>query len=228
MARCTPSPVSAAKIQRQRGGERFAFAGLHFGDRAMVQGNAAQNLHVEVPHVQRAAAGFANQGVGLGHDSLQRLAAFRPIAQRQAALAKFLVRLCLQFRLKRRHGGNELRPSRQLPFGGRLRPGGYFIEQVLSVRRHRAGFSCKGSGFGVQSRRVRMPGVRSQPSRLRSRLHIVHSLFYDIPAICSGRNLSRDSSIATQNWPTLVDRWQDLPIRIAQTLFPSAHNNTDE
>ena len=43
----------------QRGDERFAFAGFHFGDFAVVQHHAADQLHIEMAHVQEAAAGFA-------------------------------------------------------------------------------------------------------------------------------------------------------------------------
>ena len=45
----------------KRGDERFAFAGFHFGDFAAVQHHAADQLHVEVAHVERAAAGFTNE-----------------------------------------------------------------------------------------------------------------------------------------------------------------------
>ena len=38
------------EIRRQRGDQRLAFAGDHFGDRAAVQHHAADQLHVVVPH----------------------------------------------------------------------------------------------------------------------------------------------------------------------------------
>ena len=88
MARCAPLPSSACQIQRQRGGERFAFARLHLGDRAVMHGDAAEHLHVEVPHVEAAAAGLAHQGERLGQDPIERLVALDAIAQRQAALAQ--------------------------------------------------------------------------------------------------------------------------------------------
>ena len=52
------------EIQRQRGGERFAFARLHLDDRAVMHGRAAKQLHVEVPHVELAAAGLAHEREG--------------------------------------------------------------------------------------------------------------------------------------------------------------------
>ena len=50
------------QVQRQRGGERFAFAGLHLDDRVVMHGRAAQELHVEVPHVELPPARLAHQG----------------------------------------------------------------------------------------------------------------------------------------------------------------------
>ena len=104
------------QVQRQRGGERFAFAGLHFGDRAMMQGDAAEQLHVEVPHVERAAAGFAHQGERLGQQCVERLAAFGPIAQGQAALAKLFVGLLLELVFQGSNYRHQLRPMRKFPF----------------------------------------------------------------------------------------------------------------
>ena len=53
--------------------QRLAFAGLHLRDLAAVQHHAADQLHVEVPHVQRAAAGLADDGEGLGQQVVERL-----------------------------------------------------------------------------------------------------------------------------------------------------------
>ena len=41
------------KIERQRGDERFAFAGRHFRDPPAMQNDAADQLHIEVHHVPR-------------------------------------------------------------------------------------------------------------------------------------------------------------------------------
>ena len=62
------------QIGGQRRDERLAFARLHLGDLAAVQHHAADQLHVEVPHVQRAAAGFADDGEGLRQQVVERLA----------------------------------------------------------------------------------------------------------------------------------------------------------
>ena len=66
---------------RQGGHQRFAFAGAHLGDLAAVQGHATDELHIEVPHLQRALAGLAGQRKGLGQDFIERGAARHARAQ---------------------------------------------------------------------------------------------------------------------------------------------------
>ena len=53
---CTPLPVSAVQVDRQRRHQRLAFAGAHLGDLAVVQHHAADQLDVEVAHLQRPLA----------------------------------------------------------------------------------------------------------------------------------------------------------------------------
>ena len=62
------------QIGGQRRDERLAFAGLHLGDLALVQHGAADELHVEVPHVEHAAARLADDGEGFGQQVVERLA----------------------------------------------------------------------------------------------------------------------------------------------------------
>ena len=62
------------QIDRQRRDQGLAFAGLHFRDAAPVQNHAADELHVEVPHVQPAAGHLAADGEGFGQDVVERLA----------------------------------------------------------------------------------------------------------------------------------------------------------
>ena len=54
------------EVGRQRRDERLAFARAHFRDLAVVQRHAAHELNVEVAHRQRALAGLAHHGEGLG------------------------------------------------------------------------------------------------------------------------------------------------------------------
>ena len=59
------------EIAGEGGDEGFAFAGPHFGDLALVQHHAADQLHVEVAHLHGAPAGLADDGEGLGQDLVE-------------------------------------------------------------------------------------------------------------------------------------------------------------
>ena len=60
------------QIYREGGNQGFAFASLHFGDLALVQHRAADQLDVEMAHIQHAPPGFADYGKGLRKDFVQR------------------------------------------------------------------------------------------------------------------------------------------------------------
>ena len=62
------------QIGGQRGDQRLAFAGLHFGDFALVQHHAADQLHVEMAHIEHAAPGFADHGEGFDQQVVERCA----------------------------------------------------------------------------------------------------------------------------------------------------------
>ena len=62
------------EVDGERGRERLALAGAHLGDLAGVQRHAADELHVEVAHLQRPLAGFANGREGFGQEVVERLA----------------------------------------------------------------------------------------------------------------------------------------------------------
>ena len=66
--------VERIEVGRQRGDERLAFAGLHLGDPPAVQHHAADELHVEVPHVEHAPAGLAHDGERFGQQVVERRA----------------------------------------------------------------------------------------------------------------------------------------------------------
>ena len=57
------------EIDRQRGDQRLALAGLHLGDGALVQHHAADQLHVEMALAERALGGLAHGGEG-GHQEV--------------------------------------------------------------------------------------------------------------------------------------------------------------
>ncbi len=69
------------EVGRQRRHQRLAFARLHLGDAAGVQHVAADELHVEVPHVEHAATGLAHDGKGFRQQVVERGAAGQPLAE---------------------------------------------------------------------------------------------------------------------------------------------------
>ncbi len=60
------------QIAGQRGHQRLAFAGPHFGNLALMQHHAANQLHVKVAHAQHSPAGLAHHGKGLRQQRIQR------------------------------------------------------------------------------------------------------------------------------------------------------------
>ena len=59
------------QIAGERGYEGFALTSAHFGDLALVQHHAADELDVEVAHVDDALPGFADDGEGLREDLVE-------------------------------------------------------------------------------------------------------------------------------------------------------------
>ena len=69
------------QIGGQGGDERLAFAGAHLGDLAVVQHDAADKLHVEMAHMQRALGGLAHDRERLGQQLFQRRALRDTVAE---------------------------------------------------------------------------------------------------------------------------------------------------
>ena len=61
--------MSEFEVDRQGRHQRLALAGAHLGDLAVVERHAADQLDVEVAHLQRALARLAHRGEGLGQDA---------------------------------------------------------------------------------------------------------------------------------------------------------------
>src|SRR5262249_12972388 len=87
------------EIDRQSSDQRFTFAGLHFGNLALMENHSADQLHVEVPHVEDTAAGFASDGKGLFEYFLQD-----PVCGFPALFVDFLLPLEVGFWLIRNAG----------------------------------------------------------------------------------------------------------------------------
>ncbi len=85
------------EIGGQRCDEGLAFARLHLGNLAAVEHGAADELHVEVPHVQRPLARLADHGKRVGQQVVERLAVRQPLAQLARAASQLVVRQLLDF-----------------------------------------------------------------------------------------------------------------------------------
>jgi len=59
------------EIHGRDGDEGLSFPGLHFGDAALVEHHAPDDLDIELAHAQGAAAGLADHGEGFGQDGVQ-------------------------------------------------------------------------------------------------------------------------------------------------------------
>ena len=74
-------PRQRVEEERLRGDERLALAGLHLGDVALVEDDAAHHLHLEELDLAVAAEGLADRRVRLEEQLLERLAVLEPLLE---------------------------------------------------------------------------------------------------------------------------------------------------
>jgi hypothetical protein len=84
---------------RKRRDQCLALAGLHLGDRAVVEHHPADQLDIEVPHVERPLGGFAAEREGIGQEHVDRLAVSRVLPELVGLLAYLRVGQKLHLRL---------------------------------------------------------------------------------------------------------------------------------
>ena len=80
------------QIGREDGDERLALAGLHLRDAALVQHDAADELHAEGLHAQHAPGRLAHGGEGLRQHGVQALAVGVALLELRGLAAQLLVR----------------------------------------------------------------------------------------------------------------------------------------
>src|SRR6185437_5536198 len=95
------------EITGQGGDERLALAGFHFGDPAAVQFDAADQLHVEMPHIQNAAARFAAYGERFNENIVERSTVRNLLFEFDGFGRQLLVRERLHLGLKIVNGRNH-------------------------------------------------------------------------------------------------------------------------
>ena len=79
------------EVHRHGGDERLALAGLHLGDVAVVEDDAAQHLDVEGPHAEGALGGLAGDGERLEQEVVEQLAVLVALAELGGLGAQLLV-----------------------------------------------------------------------------------------------------------------------------------------
>ena len=94
-------PGNGVQIAGQSGHERLALAGLHLGDLPLVEGHAADELHVEVAKPDGAHGSLAHGGEGLGQQVVQALAGSVALAELLRLGGQLLIGKRLELRLQR-------------------------------------------------------------------------------------------------------------------------------
>ena len=98
---CTLCPGNGVQVAGQGGHERLALAGLHLGDLSLVQGHAADELHVEVAKPDGAHGSLAYGGEGLGEQIVQALAGGVALAELLRLSGQLLIGKRLELRFQR-------------------------------------------------------------------------------------------------------------------------------
>ena len=78
-----PAAGEGVEVGGHGGHQGFAFTGLHFGDLALVQHDAADDLDVEGAHPQHPGRGFPGRGKGLGQQVFQGLVRLQALLEKR-------------------------------------------------------------------------------------------------------------------------------------------------
>ena len=103
-------PGQRVEVAGQGGDERFALAGFHFGDAPLMQHDAAEHLHMEMPLAQHAAHGLAHYGERFGQQIVERFAGGKPRAElRRHAAQLFFGEPAVRILIRINLGGDFLK-----------------------------------------------------------------------------------------------------------------------
>src|SRR5262245_4068983 len=86
-----PLAFERVEVGRERRDQRLAFPGLHLGDLALVQHSAADELNVEVPHVEHAPARLADDREHFRQELVERLTVDDALLELGGLAAQLLV-----------------------------------------------------------------------------------------------------------------------------------------
>ena len=109
-----PAPLEPVQVRGQGRDEGLAFAGLHLGDPAEVQGHAAHELDVEVALPEDPPGRLAHDGVGLDQQVVEGLALVQALAELDRLVRQRLVAQGLEFGLEIADGPHQFRQSTDL------------------------------------------------------------------------------------------------------------------
>ena len=88
------------EIAGERGDKRLALAGLHLGNGPLVQGDAADNLNIEVAQARDATRGLPHRGKCLRKQVIKRLASLIALAEELCLASELLIRHGFELGLK--------------------------------------------------------------------------------------------------------------------------------
>ena len=85
--------LARERVEIRRHGRRqgLALAGLHLGDAALMEHDAAEHLHAELALARHAAGRFAHDGIRFRQQVVQRFAVFEPLTEFDGLAAQLLV-----------------------------------------------------------------------------------------------------------------------------------------
>src|SRR5512132_3650247 len=99
-----PAARQRVEIRRQRGNERLTLPRSHFGNLALMQDDAADQLHIEMAHSGRTHARFSDDSKSFRQDLIERFL-FAALALIQIS---YIGDSALQLLLKLRSAGAQL------------------------------------------------------------------------------------------------------------------------
>ncbi len=124
------APGQGVQIRWKRGDERLAFAGLHFGDFALVQNDSADQLHIEMAHAERTPARLAHQSKGGDQCGLECIRdALLVIGLGRIGIANAL----LHFELELLRFGGQVGVGEAFVVGGELVDRSYLRRETFDV-----------------------------------------------------------------------------------------------
>jgi hypothetical protein len=88
------------QVRRQRRHQRLTFAGAHLGDHSLVQHRAADELHIEMPHLQRTLRSFAHHRKRFRQEIVEGRTLLQPTPKLTGLAAQILIAQALNRRFQ--------------------------------------------------------------------------------------------------------------------------------